>query len=305
MKNKICLITGANAGIGKFTAMGLAKSGAKVIMVSRNKEKGQKALQEIVEKTGNNQVELLTADFASFESVKKLALEFLSKYNKLDVLINNAGTFFSELQYSKDGIEMQFAVNHLAPFLLTNLLLDTLKKSSSSRIINVSSKLHYRGSMDFDDLYLKAQSAERLAHGVLRHAPCALRSAHKKGYDGLKAYCQSKLANVLFTYELSRRLEGTGITVNCLHPGGVRTGLANKNASGIYKIGWIFIKPFMISPVTGAKTSIYLASSNEVEGITGKYFDKCKPQRSSRISCDREIAGRLWEVSEELTGISM
>ena len=250
-------------------------------MVSRNKEKGQKALQEIVGKTGNNQVELLTADFNSFESVKKLAIEFKSKYNKLDVLINNAGTFFSELQYSKDGIEMQFAVNHLAPFLLTNLLLDTLKKSSSSRIINVSSKLHYRGSMDFDDLYLK------------------------KGYDGLKAYCQSKLANVLFTYELSRRLEGSGITANCLHPGGVRTGLVNKNTSGIYKIVWIFLKPFMISPVTGAITSIYLASSNEVEGVTGKYFDKCKPYRSSRISCDKEIAHRLWEVSEKLTEISI
>lgn len=281
MKNKICLITGANSGIGKFTAMGLAKSGAKVIMVSRNKEKGQKTLQEIVGKTGNNEVELLTADFASFESVKKLVLEYKSKYNKLDVLINNAGTFFSELHYTKDGIEMQFAVNHLAPFLLTNLLLDTLKKSSSPRIINVSSKLHYRGSMDFDDLYLK------------------------KGYDGLKAYCQSKLANVLFTYELSRRVEGTGITVNCLHPGGVRTGLVNKNTSGIYKIGWIFLKPFMISPVTGAITSIYLAGSNEVEGMTGKYFDKCKPKRSSRISCDREIARRLWEVSEKLTGVSM
>ena len=178
MKEKTCLITGANAGIGKETAIGLAQLGAKVIIVSRNEKKGQKALQEIIKKTGNNQVELLTADFASFESVKKLSEDFKSKYSNLHVLINNAGTFFSELVYSKDGIEMQFAVNHLAPFLLTNLLLDTLKKSLSSRIINVSSKLHYRGSMDFDDLYLKAQSAERLAHGVLRHAPCALRSAH-------------------------------------------------------------------------------------------------------------------------------
>ena len=277
MKNKICLITGANAGIGKTTALGLAKLGARVVMVSRNKEMGEEALKEIASESGNENIDLLTADLASFASIRKLAEEIRSRYDKLDVLINNAGIFMSELQYTEDKIEMQWGVNHLAPFLLTHLLMDTLKKASSARIVNVSSRVHFRGVINFDDLNMTSR------------------------YDGLKAYSQSKLANVLFTSELAERLQGTGVTANCLHPGGVRTHFVDKNASGIYKVGWILLKPFMISPSQGAETSVYLASSEEVEGVTGKYFDKCKPRRSSRISYDKDVAKRLWEVSEELT----
>ena len=277
MKNKICLITGANAGIGKTTALGLAKLGARIVMVSRDKERGERALKEIVSESGNENIDLLTADLASFKSIRKLAEEIRSRYDKLDVLINNAGTFVSELKYTEDKIEMQWGVNHLAPFLLTHLLMDTLKKAGSARIVNVSSRVHFRGAIHFDDLNLTSR------------------------YDGLKAYSQSKLANVLFTSELAERLQGTGVTANCLHPGGVRTHFVDKNASGIYKIGWILLKPFMISPSKGAETSVYLASSEEVEGVTGKYFDKCRPKRSSHISYDKAVAKRLWEVSEELT----
>jgi len=279
MRNKICLITGANAGIGKNTALGLAKLGARVVMVSRNKERGEKALKDIASESGNENIDLLTADLASFASIRKLAEEIRSRYDKLDVLINNAGTFVTELQYTEDKIEMQWGVNHLAPFLLTHLLMDTLKKADSARIVNVSSRVHFRGSIHFDDLDLITR------------------------YDGLKAYSQSKLANVLFTYELAERLEGTGITANCLHPGGVRTHFVNKNASGIYKVGWILMKPFMISPSKGAETSVYLASSEEVEGFTGKYFVRCRPRRSSRKSYNKAVARRLWEVSEELVGL--
>ena len=277
MKNKICLITGANAGIGKTTALGLAKLGARIVMVSRDKERGERALKEIVSESGNENIDLLTADLASFKSIRKLAEEIRSRYDKLDVLINNAGTFVSELKYTEDKIEMQWGVNHLAPFLLTHLLMDTLKKAASARIVNVSSRVHFRGAINFDDLNLTSR------------------------YDGLKAYSQSKLANVLFTYELAERLQDTGVTANCLHPGGVRTHFVDKNASGIYKVGWILLKPFMISPSKGAETSVYLASSEEVEGVTGKYFDKCRPRKSSRISYDKAVAKRLWEVSEGLT----
>lgn len=277
MKDKICLITGANAGIGKTTALGLAKLGARIVIISRNKERGEKALKEIASESGNENIDLFTADLASFASIRKLAKEIRSRYDKLDVLINNAGIFVSELQYTEDKIEMQWGVNHLAPFLLTHLLMDTLKKAGSARIVNVSSRVHLRGTIHFNGLNLTSN------------------------YDGLRAYSQSKLANVLFTYELAARLEGTGVTANCLHPGGVKTHFVDKNASGFYKVGWILLKPFMISPTKGAETSVYLASSEEVKGVTGKYFDKCRPKRSSRRSYDKAVAKRLWEVSEELT----
>ena len=253
MKDKICLITGANAGIGKSTALELAKLGARVVMVSRNKERGEQALIEIAAESGNENIDLLTADLASFASVRKLAEEIKSRYDKLDVLVNNAGTFVTDLQHTEDKIEMQWGVNHLSPFLLTHLLMDTLKNAGSARIVNVSSRIHFRGTIHFDDLNLASR------------------------YDGLKAYAQSKLANVLFTYELAERLQGTGVTANCLHPGGVRTHFADKNASGIYKLGWLIGKPFMISVSKGAETSVYLASSKEVEGVSGKYLPGAGP----------------------------
>ncbi len=280
MKNKVCLITGGTAGIGKATAIELARKGAHVFITARNQEKGKTACDEIKKITGNKQVEYLTADFASLESVKALADACKSKLKRLDVLINNAGVFHTERTLSHDGYEMQFAVNHLAHFLLTNLLLDIIRQSAPARIINVSSRVHRRGNIYFDDLQLA-----------------------KGGYDGFKAYGQSKLANILFTYELAERLKGTGITVNCLHPGGVATNFAFNHSSGLYRWVWTLVSLFLTTVQEGAKTSVYLAASPEVESLTGKYFAKSKPANSSAISHDKEVAKKLWKVSEELTGI--
>ena len=279
MKGKICFITGANSGIGKATSQGLAKKGPKIVMVCRNESRGEAARDEIMRESGNSNIDLMIADLSSQQSIRKLAEDFVAQYDRLDILINNAGAIYSDLQYSEDGIEMQFATNHLGYSLLTHLLLDVLKASTPSRIINVASNAHFDGTINFDDLY------------------------GEKGYSGLKAYAQSKLANVLFTYELERRLGNKSVTVNSLHPGGVRTPLGLKCKSWLYKIGWAVAMPVLISPHKGAQTSIFLASSADVEGITGKYFHKCKAVRSSAPSYDREIAGKLWEISEKLVGL--
>jgi retinol dehydrogenase 14 len=281
MSEKVCLITGATSGIGKATAMGLANMGASVVLVSRDRGKGEAVMAEIKEKSGNASVDLLLADVSSQEEIRRLAEEFKEAYPRLDVLINNAGVFSSKRITTADGIEMTFAVNHLAYFLLTNLLLDVLKASAPSRIVNVSSGDHSNGTIDFDDLQ------------------------GEKGYKGPKAYSQSKLANVLFTYELARRLEGTGVTANCLHPGGrmpVRTNFGS-GVSGVFGLMVRALRPLMISPEQGAETSIYLASSPEVEGVSGKYFVKKTEARSSDESYDEKIARRLWQVSAELTNL--
>ncbi|MDX2001945.1 MAG: SDR family oxidoreductase [Chitinophagales bacterium] len=278
MKNKICLITGGNAGIGKATAVGLAKQGAQVVIVSRSEEKAQQAVKDIIAQSNNQQVDYLIADLASQQSIRQLAAEFKSKYSQLHVLVNNAGAFFSEYGLTEDGIERQWAVNHLAPFLLTNLLLDVLKASAPARIVNVSSRAHYRGKIDFEDL-----------NGT-------------KNYDGFfKAYSQSKLANVLFTAELDRRLKGTGVTANSLHPGVVSTEIAQKNSSGWAYWGWTFLRPFMVSTEQGAATSVFLASSPKVEGVSGKYFEKSKEKKPGKLAQDAALAKRLWEVSAQLT----
>jgi retinol dehydrogenase 14 len=281
MGERVCLITGATSGIGKATAMGLANMGASVVLVSRDRGKGEAVMTEIKEKSGNASVDLLLADVSSQEEIRRLAEEFKEAYPRLDVLINNAGVFSSKRITTADGIEMTFAVNHLAYFLLTNLLLDVLKASAPSRIVNVSSGDHSNGTIDFDDLQ------------------------GEKGYKGPKAYSQSKLANVLFTYELARRLEGTGVTANCLHPGGrmpVRTNFGS-GVSGVFGLMVRALRPLMISPEQGAETSIYLASSPEVEGVSGKYFVKKTEARSSDESYDEKIARRLWQVSAELTNL--
>ncbi|PCJ82793.1 MAG: short-chain dehydrogenase [Flavobacteriales bacterium] len=280
MQNKTCIITGANTGIGKATAKGLAEMGAKVVMVCRSEERGKAAQEEIKQQTGNENVDLLIGDLASFSSTRKLAAEINSGYEKIDVLINNAAVFYTDLTYSEDDIEMQFHVNHLGYFLLTNLLLDKIKASASARIINVSSRGHLQGNIHFDDLNLK------------------------NGYDGLKAYSQAKLANVLFTYELAKRLEETDVTANCLHPGGIATNLALNNSKGsIYNFIWRIVYPFLSSHENGAKTSVHLASSDKVKGITGKYFSKCRPVRSSRRSHNKELAEKLWQLSEKMVGL--
>ncbi|MGH3147263.1 MAG: SDR family oxidoreductase [Rubrobacter sp.] len=278
MGEKVCLITGATSGIGRATAMGLANMGAGVVMVGRDRGRGEAAMAEIKEKSGNASVDLMLADVSSREQIRRLAGEFKEAYPRLDVLINNAGVFHSERITTADGIETTFAVNHLAYFLLTNLLLDVLEASAPSRIINVSSGAHGDGTIDFDDLQ------------------------GEKGYKGAKAYSQSKLATVLFTYELDRRLEGTGVTANCLHPGVVGTNFGS-GVSGVFGFMMRSLTPLMKSPEKGAGTSIYLASSPEVEGLSGRYFVKKAEARSSDVSYDVRLARRLWEVSAELTNL--
>ncbi len=278
MKDKIVLITGATSGIGKATALGLAEKGATVVIAARNEQKGKKALEEIRRKTGNPNLDLMIVDLSSLDSVRKLAETFKSRYDKLDVLINNAGIFIDYRKKTRDGFEYTFGVNHLSHFLLTNLLLDRLKAAAPSRIINLSSEAQRQGHIDFEDLM-----------------------AVKK-FSSFKAYGQSKLANILFTYELARRPEGTGIAVNAVHPGVVRTNFGS-DAKGFFKVLMPLFKPFLRSPAKGAATSVYLASSSEVEGITGKYFYDLKEIQSNAESYNKEIAMRLWEMSEKYTSI--
>jgi NAD(P)-dependent dehydrogenase (short-subunit alcohol dehydrogenase family) len=278
MGEKVCLITGATSGIGKATAMGLANMGASVVMVGRDRGRGEAAMADIKEKSGNASVDLMLADVSSQEEIRRLADEFKEAYPQLDVLINNAGVFRSKRITTADGIETTFAVNHLAYFLLTNLLLDVLKTSAPSRIVNVSSGAQSNATIDFDDLQ------------------------GEKGYKGPKAYSQSKLATVLFTYELARRLEGAGVTANCLHPGVVGTNFGS-GVSGVFGFMVRALTPLTISPEKGAETSIYLASSPVVESLSGRYFVKKAEARSSDVSYDDRLARRLWEVSAELTSL--
>ncbi len=275
MQGKTVLITGANQGIGKASALELARRGAKVVLVSRNEAKGKAALEEVRAAANGEAPLLLVADLASLADVRRLASDFRKQHDKLDVLLNNAGLIVPTRQTTADGFEETFAVNHLAPFVLTGELVDLLKKTPGSRIVNVSSEAHRRGTMHWDDLELR------------------------EGYGSFKAYSQSKLANVLFTYELSRRLEGTGVTANCLHPGVVGSGFG-QTYKGAFSILVRLGKPFLLSNEAGARTSVYLASSPDVVGVTGKYFDKCKPSRSNAVSYDEASWARLWEVSEAM-----
>ena len=279
MTGKVCLVTGATNGIGKETALALAKMGATTIIVARDPAKGAAVLEEIMRQSGNDGVELMHADLASLDSVRKLAADFQAKHQQLHVLVNNAGVYNIKRSETQDGFEATFGVNHLSHFLLTNLLLDVIKASAPARIINVSSASHKGAKINFDDL----QS--------------------EKSYRGLSVYGQSKLANVLFTYELARRLEGTNVTANALHPGVVLTGFGANNA-GIFRLLFrVFqtvARPFMLSPERGAETSIHLASSPEVEGVTAKYFVKKEPVPSNDISNETDVAQGLWQMSEEM-----
>jgi NAD(P)-dependent dehydrogenase (short-subunit alcohol dehydrogenase family) len=278
--NKIALIIGATAGIGKETALGIAKTGATTVLVGRDKTKGEAVVNEIKEKTNNENVGLLVADLFSIAEIRKLADEFKNKYDRLDILVNNAGAIFDRRRKTVDGFERTFALNHLSYFLLTNLLLDLIKQSAPSRIVSVSSIAHqFANKVDFDDLQYK----------------------HKK-FSAMEAYAQSKLMNVLFTYELARRLQGSSVTANCLHPGGVASNFAD-NTGGLLKIvAWLYKNTFAISPAKGAETSIYLATSPEVEGVTGKYFDNKREKKSSEASYDVGMQKRLWETSKMLIG---
>jgi len=274
MQGKICMITGANSGIGKETAVGLATQGATVVMVCRDATKGEAALKEIKERTGNSAIDLLLADLSSQQAIRNLVTDFKNKYSKLHILINNAGVVLSKRTLTVDRIETQFAVNHLAPFLLTNLLLDVLKASAPARVVNLSSGIHKGATLD--DL----QS--------------------EKKYSAFSAYGKSKLALTLFTYELARRLKGSGLTVNAVHPGVVKTNLGRD-------MSWFsrgFTKVFFKSPLKGAATSIYVASSPEIEGITGKYFANKKETPSSKLSYDETAAKQIWDLSAKLTHLT-
>lgn len=278
MQDKVCLITGATSGIGKAAALQLAQLGASVVMVGRNPQTTAAAIQEIRGQSNNDRVESMLADLSSQEQVRLLAKNFQARYQRLDVLVNNAGALMLSRQQSVDGIEMTFALNHLNYFLLTSLLLDTLKSSSPARIINVASDSHQDAHLKFDDLQLE------------------------KNYGGYKAYGRSKLANLLFTYELDRRLQGSNVTVNAMHPGLVATKfLANNGVRG--RVYNLFVRLVGRSAARGAKTITYLASSPDVEGVSGKYFVEDGLVQSSPASYDKDAAVRLWKVSEEYTGL--
>lgn len=279
LHGKTILITGANSGIGKATAIGLAKLGADLVFVCRDREKAQNAINEIKRATGNNSIDLIVADLLLQREVRRVAGEFLESYSKLDVLINNAGSNFHKYEETEDGIEQTMALNYFTPFLLSNLLLDLLKKSAPSRIVNVSSVGHFGGRLDLANIT----------------------KDKRMGAEGFSAYQRSKLALVLFTYELARRLDPKLVTVNCLHPGAVRTNIWAH--AGLATPLTRFASLFMKSATDGASTSIYLASSPEVEGVTGKYFDDCKPKTSSRESYNQAFALKLWEQSLVLTGL--
>ena len=271
MHDKICIVTGSTSGIGKATALGLAKLGATVVMVARDKDRGEAARSEIQAKSGNGSVDLLMADLASQASIHQLVQDFRQKYSRLDVLVNNAGISPTKRTLTVDGVEKTFAVNVLAYFLLANLLFDVLKASAPSRIVNVASAAH--SPINFDDLQ------------------------HEKHFGWMDVYSQSKFATILFTYELAKRLEGTGVTANCLHPGVIGTNLMRELPP---IAGW-FMKLFFSSPEKGAETSIYLASSPEVEGVSGRYFIKRKEARSSKETYDEAAQQRLWQICVKLT----
>ena len=275
MHGKVCVVTGANSGIGRATALGLAERGATVVLVCRNEARGAAVLEEIERRRGTGAAALIVADLASQRQVRQAAATCRQRFERLDVLVNNAGISGSRTRLvTEDGLEATFAVNHLAPFLLTGLLLDRLKASAPARVVTVSSAAHRLFALDFDDL----QGERR--------------------YSSFGAYCRSKLANVLFTHELARRLEGSGVTANCLHPGIVATGLFRDMPR------WVrvaLVRPFLLTPEQGADTVLHLAAAPDPAGLSGRYFARRRPVRSSRASRDAEAARRLWEASEALT----
>jgi NAD(P)-dependent dehydrogenase (short-subunit alcohol dehydrogenase family) len=279
MQNRVCVVTGATAGIGEVTARELARMGARVIGVGRNPQKCADTSARIQAATGNPAVEFLVADLSSQAQVRKLAAEIGQRAPRLDVLVNNAGAFLNTRQESADGIEMTMALNHLNYFLLTHLLLDQLKAGAPARIVNVSSDAHRNGRIDFDDI-----------------------EARRK-FNGWRMYSQSKLANVLFTQELARRLEGARVTANSLHPGFVATQFGHGNG-GLVGAGLkLFQKIAALTPEQGAQTSLHLATSPEVEGVTGKYFSDRKQADPAPAARDQAAAERLWAWSEEKTGL--
>ncbi len=279
MGGKICLITGATSGIGEVAAREIAGLGAHVVLVGREPSRCRAAVERIRARYPSALVEALAAELGNRDGWTTLAREFLERHDRLDVLVNNAGAVFYDRRLNRDGLERTLALNHLAYFGLTCLLAETLRKSAPSRVVNVASGAHWRGRLAFDDLGMETS------------------------WNGYRAYAQSKLANILFTRELARRLAGTGVTANSLHPGNVSTRFASNNASWMGWLTVLFLKCFGVGPADGARTIVYLASSPEVEGMTGRYFYQCQDGDLSPAAQDDQAALRLWEVSEALTGL--
>ena len=279
MAGKTVLITGATSGIGRATALGLARMGAHLAITGRDRGRTEDAAREI-RAAGGGEVDVLVADLSSQSEVRRLAEEVLQSLSRIDVLINNVGGYWDTRHVTVDGLERTFALNHLAPFLLTNLLLDKLKQSAPARVVTVSSNAHAAG---------------RIAFGALQG---------ERSYSGARAYSQSKLANILFSYELARRLPTTSVTANALHPGLVNTSFGAEDPAGVQKLLVPLLRPFMKSPARGAATSIHLASAADLERVTGRYFANSKPTRSSKPSYDEAAAARLWQVSGDLVDLT-
>ena len=280
MAGKFVLITGGTGGIGKATAIGLATLGARVGITGRDLARAEQAAADIRAASGNPAVDAFAADMTSQAEVRRLAVAVLDAYPRLDVLVNNVGGFWAHRHLTADGLERTFALNHLAPFLLTNLLLDRLKASAPARVVTVSSGAQAMGRIDFDDL----QGA--------------------RNYSGQRAYNQSKLANVMFTNELARRLEGTGVTATSLHPGVVRTNFGAEDQAWFFAVISRVVRPLLKTPAQGAQTPIYLASSPDVDGVTGQFFANRKPKTANKVAYDTDMTARLWQVSADLVGMT-
>jgi retinol dehydrogenase 14 len=279
MIGRTVLVTGGSRGIGRTTALGLAKMGADLAIIGRDRGRTEDAAREI-RAAGGGRVDLFIADLSSQSQVRELAEEVLQNLSRIHVLINNVGGYFNTRHSTADGLERTFALNHLAPFLLTNLLLERLKRSAPARVVTVSSNAQVSGRIDFSDLQ------------------------GEKSYSGARAYSQSKLANVLFSYELARRLRGTSVTANALHPGLVSTSFGAEDAATVQRVFIPFLRPFMKSSAQGAVTSIHLASAPELEHVTGQYFANRHAKKSSELSYDQATAARLWQVSADLVGLT-
>jgi len=278
MAGKTVLVTGGSSGIGRATALGLATMGARVAINGRDRGRTEDAAREI-RAAGGGQVDVFVADLSAQAEVRQLADEVLQRLSRIDVLVNNVGGYWNTRHVTADGLEHTFAVNHLAPFLLTNLLLDRLRQSAPARVVTVSSHAHSTGRIDFDDLQ------------------------GERSYSGAQAYNQSKLANLLFTYELARRLQFTSVTANAVHPGVVRTSFGAEDPHGVQRLFVPFLRPFMKAPAQGAATSIHVASAPDLASVTGRYFVNSKPKRSSVGSYDEATAARLWKVSAQLVDL--
>jgi len=277
VNRKTILVTGATSGIGLEASVELARRGAKMVLVGRNPEKTPGAVEDVKTRSGASDVTHLLCDFSSQEAIRRLAADYRNRHDRLDVLVNNAGTVYRTRTLTPDGIEATFAVNHLGYFLLTNLLLDLIEKSAPSRIVTVASIGHRGGTLDFDNLGFE-----------------------RGGYRIMRAYARSKLANVLFAAELSRRLAGTGVTSNSLHPGGVNTNIWSGAPAYMKPFITLLLKPFLISAKEGGDTIVQLAADPALDGVTGKYFEKKRPVAPAPLAEDKALARRLWEVSARL-----